>query len=80
MHPRAQQLGGLGAFGACFAFLGLYALLAFIATPRGTAGIDWANATIVYISVGMVVLALIAVHLVLGRQLLVAAKQRGSAP
>ena len=70
MNPRFLRLAGLGAFGACGAFLLLYALLAFIATPKGSAGIDRANASIVYISVALVVLALIAVHVVLARQLL----------
>ena len=74
LNPRFQQLAGLGAFAVAFGILAVYALLAYIATPTGTAGIDWANAAIVYISAGMVVLALIAVHVVLGRQLLNAAR------
>ena len=73
---RFQQLAGLGAFAVCFGILAVYALLSFISTPRGAGGIDRAHATIVYIGVGLVALAAIAVHVVLGRQLLAAAKGR----
>ena len=75
MNPRVQQLAGRGAFAVCLGIVAVYALLAFISTPRGAGGIDSAHAAIVYIGVGMVVLALIAVHVVLGRQLLAAARQ-----
>ena len=74
LNARAQQLAGLGAFAVCLGILGVYALVAFISTPSGTGGIDWTHAAIVYIGVGMVVLALVAVHVVLGRQLLAGAK------
>jgi hypothetical protein len=75
LNARTQQLAGLGAFAVSLGILGAYALLAYIATPKGTAGIDRANAAIVYISAGMVVLALVAVHVVLGRQLLNASRR-----
>lgn len=78
LNPRFQKLAGLGALSVCLGLLAVYGLLAFISTPRGTGGIDWAHATIVYIGVGMVILALVAVHIVLGRQLL--AGSRGAAP
>ena len=74
LNARMQRLAGLGAFAVALGILGVYALLAYISSPTGTAGIDGANAAIVYISAGLVVLALIAVHVVLGRQLLVGAR------
>lgn len=75
-----QQLAGLGAFAVCLGILGVYGLLAYISTPSATGGIDWTHAAIAYIGVGMVILALIAVHVVLGRQLLAAAKGRTFKP
>jgi hypothetical protein len=78
LNPRFQKLAGLGAFSVCLGLLAVYGLIAYISTPAGTGGIDWAHASIVYIGVGMVILALIAVHVVLGRQLLAGA--RGATP
>ena len=74
LNARLQQLAGLGAFAVCLGILGAYALIAYISTPKGSAGIDGAHAAIVYLGVGMVALALVAVHVVLGRQLLAGAK------
>lgn len=78
LNPRFQKLAGLGALSVCLGLVAVYGLIAFISTPRATGGIDWAHATIVYIGVGLVILALIAVHVVLGRQLLAGA--RGATP
>ena len=78
--PRVQQLAGLGAFGVWVGILGVYALLAYFSTPRDTSGIDRAHAMIVYISAGLVALAAIAVHVVLGRQLLASARGRAPTP
>ena len=74
MNSRFQKLAALGAFGVCLGILALYALVAYISTPKNTGGIDSAHAAVVYIGVGMVVVALIAVHMVLARQLLGAAR------
>ena len=75
-NPRIQRLAGLGALSVAAPVLALYALVAYVSTPKPTGGIDWTNAAIVYIGVGLVVLAVIAVHLVLGRQLLVGARDQ----
>ena len=77
-NPRIQRLAGLGALSVAVPILALYALIAYISTPEPTGGIDWTNATIVYIGVGLVALAVIAVHLVLGRQLLVGARDQAN--
>jgi len=69
LNARTQRLAGLGAFAVAAGLFGVYGLLAYIATPSGTGGIDRANASIVYISAGLVILALVAVHVVLGLQL-----------
>lgn len=73
LNARTQRLAGLGAFAAAAGLVAAYALLAYLAAPGGMAGIDRANAAIVYISAGLVVAALVGVHVVLGRQLLRAA-------
>ena len=70
MAPRYAKLAGLGAFGAIAMFVALYALIAFASMPRDTGGIDRIHAVVTWISVGLVILALAALHVVLGRQLL----------
>jgi hypothetical protein len=70
MPPKIARLAGLGAFGACAGLLGLYLLLVFVTRPTSTAGIDLVNAMVVWISLGGLFLALIALHVAIGRQLL----------
>lgn len=70
MPPKIAKLAGLGAFGACAGLLGLYALLVFITRPSPRGGIDPINAAVAWIAVGGLIVALIALHLVIGKQLL----------
>ena len=70
MPPRIAKLAALGAFGAVLLFVAIFALIAYAAMPRRTGGIDGIEATVTWISVGLVVLALIGVHVVVGRGLL----------
>lgn len=70
MPPKFARLAGLGAFGACVAFVALFVLIAFISRPTPTGGIPLVLSWVTWISVGLVVLALIAVHVAIGRQLL----------
>jgi hypothetical protein len=74
MPPKIARLAGLGAFGACAGFVALFALVAWLSrhTPRG--GMMPTLAVVTWISLGLVVLALIAVHVYLGKQLLSAAR------
>ena len=51
-------------------FVAIFGLIAYAATPRHTGGIDGVQATVTWIAVGLVVLALIGVHVVVGRGLL----------
>lgn len=69
MPPKIAKLAGLGAFGACAGLLALYLGLVFITRPTG-GGIDTINATVAWIALGGVILALIAVHVAIGKQLL----------
>lgn len=69
--PPLTKLAGLGAFAAAGGILLVYLALVYITIPRPqTAGIDWTSAAVTWISVGLVVLALVAVHVVFGRILL----------
>ena len=74
MPPKIARLAGLGAFGACAGLLGLYLLVAFIARPTPTGGIDLVNAAVAWIALGGLFLALIILHVVIGRQLLLLSK------
>ena len=74
MPPKVARLAGLGAFGACAAFVALYVFVSKISRPSSTGGIMPALSVVTWISLGMVVLALIGVHILIGRQLLALAK------
>jgi hypothetical protein len=70
MPPKIAKLAGLGAFGACGIFVAVFLYVAYIAMPTSTGGMTMALASVSWISLSLVVLALIAVHVALGRQLL----------
>jgi len=76
MPARIAKLAALGAFGAVGLFLLIYAVIVVAAVPRRTGGIDWTQAVVTWISVGLAVLALIAVHVVLARGLFRLARDR----
>jgi hypothetical protein len=60
----------LGALAACGAFIALFAYVAYISRHTTTGGMMPALSAVSWISLGLVVLALIAVHVAIGRQLL----------
>jgi len=70
MPAKIARLAGLGAVGACAGLLALYLLLVFVTRPARTGGIDSVNAAVAWIALGGLFVALIAVHVVIGRQLL----------
>lgn len=70
MPPTIARLAGLGAFGACVGFLALFAYVAYLSAPSLTGGIMLALSEVTWISLLLVVLALIAAHVVIGRQLM----------
>jgi hypothetical protein len=74
MPPRIARLAGLGAFAACAAIAALYALFVFITRPGPTAGMDGTQRFIAWLSVAGVLLALLGVHLLIGRELLALAR------
>ena len=70
MPPRIAKFVALGAFGAVALFVFIYIVIAIAAAPRRTGGIDIVQAMVTWISVGIAVLALIALHIVIARGLL----------
>jgi hypothetical protein len=70
MPPKIARLAGLGAFGACAGFVALFAYVAYISRHTSTGGMMPALSGVVWISIGLVVLALIAVHVAIAKQLL----------
>jgi hypothetical protein len=74
MPPKIAKLAGLGAFAACGGIAMLYALFVYVTRPGPTAGMDGTQRMIAWLSVAGVLLALLLVHVVLGRQLLALAR------
>ena len=74
MPPKIAKLAGLGAFGACAGLLALFLGLVFLTRPLARGGIDATNATVAWIALGGLILALIAVHVAIGKQLMLLAK------
>ena len=70
MPPRIAKLAGMGAFGAIAFFVALFAFIFWVSAPRAHGGIDSISAIVVWISLAVVLLGLVALHVVLGRQLL----------
>jgi len=70
MPPRIAKLAGLGAFGACAGIAALYLLVLYGTRPTAGSGMDGTLRFITWLSVGGVFLALLGVHVMLGRRLL----------
>jgi hypothetical protein len=70
MPPRIARLAGLGAFGACGAFVALYAYVSYVSRHTATGGMMPVLSVVTWISVGLVVLALIGLHVVIAKRLL----------
>jgi hypothetical protein len=74
MPPRIARLAGLGAFAACAGIAALYLLVLFGTRPTAGSGMDGTLRFITWLSVGGVFLALLGVHVLLGRRLLLLAR------
>jgi len=74
MPPRIAKLIGLSAFAAILLFVAIFALVAWAVVPRQTGGIDGIEATVTWISVGLATLAIVGVHVLVGRGLLAFAR------
>ncbi len=64
------RLLGLGALGAGAGIAALFLLVVFITRPDASSGMDATSRMVTWVSVGGVIVALVAVHVVLGLQLL----------
>jgi hypothetical protein len=69
MPPKIARLAALGAYGACAAFVALFAYVAYLSAPSPTGGIMIGLSVVTWISLALVVLALIGAHVVLAKQL-----------
>lgn len=74
MPKMIARLLGLGAYAVCVALLALFAVAAFFSRHTATGGIDPTTEYVTWLAMGGVVLAVIGVHLYLGRQLLLIAR------
>lgn len=74
MPPKIAKLAGLGAFGACAGLLAVYLGLIVLTRPVTRGGIDSVNAYVTWIALGGLVAALIAVHVAIGKQLMLLAR------
>jgi hypothetical protein len=69
-EARMQRIAALGAVGVSVGVLIVFLAFVYLTTPRPvTGGMDWTHARTTWISVGVLVLAIIAVHLAIARQL-----------
>ncbi|MEO5871653.1 MAG: hypothetical protein ABIT91_17525 [Gemmatimonadaceae bacterium] len=74
MPPKFARLAALGALAASGGIAAIFALFVYITRPVPTAGLDPTLRFLSWFTVAGVIIALIGVHLVIGRQLLLLAK------
>jgi hypothetical protein len=74
MPPKIAKLAALGAFAACAGIAGLFLLFVYGTRPTEMAGMDGTSRFIAWLSVAGVLLALLGVHVLIGRQLLALAR------
>ena len=74
MPPKIARLAGFGAFAACGGIAAVYLLFVYLTRPTMSAGLDSPERFLAWFTVAGVLLALLGVHFVLGRQLLALAK------
>jgi len=70
MLPKIARLAGLGALGACGGMVAVYAGLVYLTLPKAGDGMDITNSLVAWISLAGVFAALIVVHVVIAKQLL----------
>jgi hypothetical protein len=70
MPPKIAKLAGLGAFAACGGIAAVFALFVFITRPTTNSGMDSTLRFISWFAVAGVLLALLGLHVVFGKQLL----------
>lgn len=74
MPPKLARLAGLGAFAVSAALLALIVLFIVWTWPHDSSGLDGTERFLSWLGVAGVLLALMGVHIVLGRRLLAVAR------
>ena len=74
MPPKIARIAGLGAFAACAGIAALYVLFVYGTRPTASSGMDGTQRFIAWFAVAGVLLALLGVHLLIGRQLIALAR------
>ena len=74
MPPKIARLAALGAFAASGGIVLLFVLFVFITRPTPWSGMDGTLRFIAWFTVAGVLLALLGVHVLLGRRLFAVAK------
>ena len=72
---QVQRVAGLGAFGAAAGLALVFVIFVWLTRPGPGTGMDWAHAMVSWISVGGIVVALIVVHVLVGRVLVRSARE-----
>ena len=70
MQPKLARLAALGAYAVCIALIAIYVLVSWVSRHTATGGMRTELSVVTWISVGLVVLALIAAHVAIAKQLL----------
>lgn len=73
MLATFARFAALGAFGACGGLLALYAGFVYLTMPGKSGGMDMTSAIVMWIALAGVTFALIVVHVMIGRRLLLLA-------
>jgi hypothetical protein len=79
MPPKIAKLAGLGAFAASAGIAALFLLFVYGTRPTPTSGLDGTQRFIAWFTVAGVLLALLGVHVMLGRRLLALARGESTA-
>src|SRR6185295_705374 len=77
MPPKIARLAGLGAYGACAGMIALFALVVFGTRHTATGGIMPTLSFVTWISIAVVIAALIAAHIAIAKQLMHLGKNGG---
>ncbi|MDE3152843.1 MAG: hypothetical protein KGL93_11410 [Gemmatimonadota bacterium] len=75
MPKSIARLLGLGAYGAAAGIVALFLLVAYTSRRTPTGGLDTTMAHVTWLSLGGVTLALVVAHHVIGKQLLIIARE-----
>jgi hypothetical protein len=70
MPPKLARLAGYGAFAAGLGIAALFLLLVYGTRPTASSGLDGTQRFLTWFTVAGVLLALVGVHLLIGRRLL----------